>query len=69
MPLLDQGFPVIDSTLAKVYNPSNGLAATLTSLQTRRDLLQRAVNAALEATHVAATDKERTVGVLVNDFN
>ncbi|HEX6511127.1 MAG TPA: ABC transporter substrate-binding protein [Chloroflexota bacterium] len=68
LPLVDAGHPIIDSTLSKVYFPSNGLSVTLDTLNNRRDMVQRAVNAALEATKVAATDKERTVGVLERDF-
>jgi len=68
LPLVEAGHPIIDSTLSKVYWPSSGLAVTLDILNKRRDLVQRAINAALEASHVAATDKERTVGVLTKDF-
>jgi ABC-type nitrate/sulfonate/bicarbonate transport system substrate-binding protein len=68
MPLLDAGHPLLDTTLEKVYNPSNGLATTMTTIQNRRELVQRAVDAALEATHVAATDKARTTDVLMKEF-
>jgi len=68
LPLMDEGHPVIDSTLSKVFWPSNGLSVTLDSLNKRRDMVQRTVDAALEATKVAAEDKDRTVGVLVKDF-
>jgi ABC-type nitrate/sulfonate/bicarbonate transport system substrate-binding protein len=69
LPLMDEGHPVIDSTLSKVYWPSSGLSVTLDTLSKRRDMVQRAVAAALESTKVAAEDKERTVGVLVKDFD
>jgi NitT/TauT family transport system substrate-binding protein len=68
LPLMDAGHPMIDSTLTKVNWPSNGLSVTLDTLTKRRDLVQRAVDAAIESTKVAAEDKERTVGVLVKDF-
>jgi ABC-type nitrate/sulfonate/bicarbonate transport system substrate-binding protein len=68
LPLLGKGYPLIDSTLAKIYIPSNGLAASLSTLQQRRDLAQRAVNAVLEATQIAAHDKPRTMSVLTSEF-
>jgi len=67
-PLMDQGHPEIDSTLEKVFNPSNGLATSLDNIKNKRDMIQRTVDAALEATQVARTDKDATVGVLVKDF-
>ncbi len=68
LPLLDQGHQVIDSTLSKIYSPSNGLAVTLTALDKRRDLVQRMIDASLEATNVAANDKTKATGVLTKEF-
>jgi ABC-type nitrate/sulfonate/bicarbonate transport system substrate-binding protein len=67
-PLIDQGHPQIDSTLEKVFNPSNGLAANLDNIKNRKELIQRTVDAALEATQVTRNDKDATVGVLVKVF-
>ncbi|MFI5270327.1 MAG: hypothetical protein ACHQ7M_23350, partial [Chloroflexota bacterium] len=68
LPLVDAGHPIIDSTLSKVFWPSNGLSVTLDTLNKRRHMVQSTVDAALEATKVAAEDKDQTVGVLVKDF-
>ena len=57
-----------DSTLFKIFIPTNGLAATLSTLQQKRDLAQRAVNAVLEATQITANDKPRVVSVLTSEF-
>ena len=52
-----------------MFNPSNGVAVTLTSMDKRQDLVQRFVDATLEATRVTATDKAQTVQVLMKDFD
>jgi ABC-type nitrate/sulfonate/bicarbonate transport system substrate-binding protein len=67
-PLLDQGHPLIDSSLEKIYNPSNGLGTSIATIQSRKDLVQRTVDAVLEAIELAQTDKERTVQVTEREF-
>lgn len=67
-PLMDKGDPLIDSTLEKIFNPSNGLGTTVANMRDRKDFVQRTVDAALEAVHVATTDKDKTVQLLVNEF-
>lgn len=68
-PLIDKGHPLIDSTLEKVFNPSNGLGASISTIRDRKDMVQRAVDATLEAVEITKTDKERTVQVLEKEFD
>ncbi|MBV8085461.1 MAG: ABC transporter substrate-binding protein [Chloroflexi bacterium] len=67
-PLMDKGDPLIDSTLEKVFNPSNGLGTSIKIMQTRKDMVQRAVDSVLEAVQVVQTDKSRTTQVLEQEF-
>ena len=68
LPLTDQGYPVIDTALGKVYFPTIGLAVTLDSLAKRRDMVQQAVNASIETDKIITTDKDKTVAELVSQF-
>ncbi|HLY64229.1 MAG TPA: ABC transporter substrate-binding protein [Chloroflexota bacterium] len=67
-PLIAAGHPLIDTAVGKVFFPIVGLGVTTSTLQNRRDMAQRAVDAALEAVHLIVTDKDQTVGVLTKDF-
>lgn len=68
LPLLDQGFPLIDDTMSKIYSPGDGLAVSVSGLQQNRDVDQRAVLAVIEGTQIAASDEARAESVLENDF-
>jgi ABC-type nitrate/sulfonate/bicarbonate transport system substrate-binding protein len=68
-PLVDKGHPIIDSTLEKVFNPSNGVATSLANMENKKDLVQRMVDASLEATKITSSDRAQTVSVLVKDFD
>ncbi|HLY65400.1 MAG TPA: ABC transporter substrate-binding protein [Chloroflexota bacterium] len=69
IPLLNSGYPEIDSTLSKIWFPSNGLAATLKTMQERADLTKRMVAATIEATSVTANQKDQVIPVMVKEFN
>ncbi len=68
LPLLNDGHPIIDSTISKVWTPSSGLATTVDLMKNRKALVQNMVDAAVEAAKVTATDRQQTVGVLEQEF-
>lgn len=68
-PLTDAGHPLIDTAVGKVYFPIVGLGVTAGTLQNRRDIAQRAVDASLEADKLIVSDKDQALGVLEHDFN
>ena len=65
---MNAGYPMIDSTLEKVWFPSNGLGATLKTMRERADLTRRVVAATLEATRVTADQKDQVLPVMVKEF-
>jgi ABC-type nitrate/sulfonate/bicarbonate transport system substrate-binding protein len=63
--LQKQGFRVLARAADEMEIPQSGLGASVAALQTKRDFLRSALQAALEAVRITASQKDRVVPVLV----
>jgi len=66
--LIKQGFHVLARAGDVMEFPQSGLGVSINSLQAKRDLLRPAAQAILDAIRVIATQKEKTVAVLVTQL-
>jgi ABC-type nitrate/sulfonate/bicarbonate transport system substrate-binding protein len=66
--LVKQGFRVLARAADEMEIPQSGLGFSLASLQAKRDVLRPAAQAVLEAIRLIATQKEKTVAVLMKQL-
>jgi len=64
-----QGFRPLARAAEVIELATGGLCTTVNSLQTKRDILRAAVQAALESIKVTATQKEKVLPVLMKQFS
>jgi ABC-type nitrate/sulfonate/bicarbonate transport system substrate-binding protein len=67
--LLKQGFHVLARAADEIELPQSGLGMSVAGLQSRREFLRPVVQSVLEATKIIATQKERTVPVLMKQLS
>src|SRR5690348_778143 len=67
--LVKQGFHVLARAADEIELPQSGLGMSVAALQTRRDFLRPVVQAVLEATRIIATQKEKTLPVLMKQLS
>jgi len=67
--LLKQGFHVLARAADEIELPQSGLGMSVAALQSRREFLRPVVQSVLEATKIIATQKERTVPVLMKQLS
>jgi len=63
------GFHVLARAADEIELPQSGLGMSVTALQSRRDFLRPVMQAVLEATRIIATQKERTLPVLMKQLS
>jgi len=66
--LVKQGFRVLARAADELEIPQSGLGFSLASLQAKRDVLRPAAQAVLDAIRLIATQKEKTVAVLMKQL-
>jgi len=66
--LVKQGFHVLARAADELEIPQSGLGVSINSLQSKRDFLRPAVRAVLDAIRVIASQKEKTVAVLMKEL-
>lgn len=66
--LIKQGFHVLARAAEELEIPQSGLGFSVATLQSKRDFLRPAVQATLEAIRVIASQKDKTVAVLINQL-
>lgn len=67
--LVKQGFHVLARAADEIELPQSGLGMSVAALQSRRDFLRPVVQAILEATRIIATQKEKTLPVLMKQLS
>jgi ABC-type nitrate/sulfonate/bicarbonate transport system substrate-binding protein len=66
--LVKQGFHVLARAADELEIPQSGLGFSMASLQSKRDVLRPGVQAVLEAIRVIASQKDKTVAVLMSQL-
>jgi ABC-type nitrate/sulfonate/bicarbonate transport system substrate-binding protein len=66
--LVKQGFHVLARASDELEIPQSGLGFSMASLQSKRDVLRPGVQAVLEAIRVIASQKDKTVAVLMRQL-
>jgi ABC-type nitrate/sulfonate/bicarbonate transport system substrate-binding protein len=67
--LVKQGFHVLARAADELELPQSGLGMSVAAMQSRRDSLRPVVRAVLEATRVIATQKDKTLAVLMKQLS
>ncbi len=67
--LLKQGFHVLARAADEMELPQSGLGMSVAAMQSRRDFLRPVVRAVVEATRIIATQKEKTLPVLMKQLS
>jgi ABC-type nitrate/sulfonate/bicarbonate transport system substrate-binding protein len=67
--MLKQGFHVLARAADELELPQSGLGMSVAAMQSRRDFLRPVLQAVLEATRIIATQKEKTVAVLMKQLS
>ncbi|HEX7232001.1 MAG TPA: ABC transporter substrate-binding protein [Candidatus Binatia bacterium] len=67
--LLKQGFHVLARAADEIELPQSGLGISVAALQSRREFMRPVVQSVLEAIKIIATQKERTVAVLMKQLS
>jgi ABC-type nitrate/sulfonate/bicarbonate transport system substrate-binding protein len=67
--LVKQGFHVLARAADEIELPQSGLGISVASLQSRREFLRPVVQAVLEGTRIIATQKEKTLPVLMKQLS
>ena len=67
--LVKQGFHVLARAADEIELPQSGLGMSVAALQSRREFLRPVVQSVIEATKIIATQKERTVPVLMKQLS
>jgi ABC-type nitrate/sulfonate/bicarbonate transport system substrate-binding protein len=67
--LVKQGFHVLARAADELELPQSGLGVSVAAMQSRRDSLHPVVRAVLEATRVIATQKDKTLAVLMKQLS
>jgi len=67
--LLKQGFHVLARAADEIELPQSGLGMSVAGLQSRREFLRPVVQSVLEATKIIATQRERTVTILMKQLS
>jgi ABC-type nitrate/sulfonate/bicarbonate transport system substrate-binding protein len=67
--LAKQGFRVLARAADEIELPQSGLGMSVAALQTRRNFLRPVVQAVLEATRIIASQKEKTLPVLMKQLS
>jgi ABC-type nitrate/sulfonate/bicarbonate transport system substrate-binding protein len=67
--MLKQGFHVLARAADELELPQSGLGMSTTAMQSRRDFLRPVSQAVLDATRIIATQKEKTVAVLMKQLS
>ena len=62
------GFHVLARAADELETPQSGLGVSVTAMQSRRDFLRPVFQATLDAIRVIATQKDKTVGVLMKQL-
>jgi ABC-type nitrate/sulfonate/bicarbonate transport system substrate-binding protein len=67
--LVKQGFHVLARAADEIELPQSGLGMSTAAMQARRDFLRPVAQAVLEATRIIATQKEKTLPVLIKQLS
>ena len=67
--LVKQGFHVLARAADEMELPQSGLGMSVAAMQSRREFLRPVVQAVLEATRIIATQKEKTLPVLMKQLS
>jgi ABC-type nitrate/sulfonate/bicarbonate transport system substrate-binding protein len=67
--MLKQGFHVLARAADELELPQSGLGMSTAAMQSRRDFLRPVSQAVLDATRIIATQKEKTVAVLMKQLS
>ena len=67
--LVKQGFHVLARAADEMELPQSGLGMSVAAMQSRREVLRPVVQAVLEATRIIATQKEKTLPVLMKQLS
>jgi len=67
--MLKQGFHVLARAADELELPQSGLGMSVAAMQSRRDFLRPVMQALLDATRIIATQKEKTVPILMKQLS